>query len=579
MADGTPKSPTEVLINRIADIEQRLSRIEERTGLAPVRGANQESPPDLSKKSDEATIDVGRTQKSGDEFEFEVGQSWFAKVGIIVLAIGMAVTLTRPFPGLPPAFPSLIGFAIVGVLSFVAWLGRSSFEMLAAYLRRAAMALSAFSAFRLFFFGSTPVFSTDSTVGRLLLLVVLGINLAIAIRRKSPYLATLCILMGLTIAVVIPSEWFSVSVIAATCLGAAILTVRYRWTALLPITVPLCYASYLIWVFLNPPPGSESGTIRDPGGAIYFVLAYALILAWGTLFRRDRGSEDAVTILSSILNCTGGYLTFLLHSLAATTPVFVTSNLVAAIIFLGVAVAFWVREKSQVSTFLYAMTGYMAVTAALVRAFSQPELFIWLSLQSVLVVVTAAWFRSRFIVVANFLIFLVIVASYIASTTEESGIILVFGLVALVTARLLNWKTTYLELKSESMRNAYLLTAFGLFPYGLYHMVPQVYVSLSWVGMALLYYLLSYLLRNRKYRWMGHGTLLLSALYLVVVGVSRLEPTYRSISLFVLGAVLLSVSVIFTMVRARQKAMSGPTRENKDDIATPVEKDGDESGK
>lgn len=280
MADGTPKSPTEALINRIADIEQRLGRIEERTGLAPVRGANQEPPPDLSKKGDEATIGVGRTQKSGDEFEFEVGQSWFAKVGIIVLAIGMAVTLTRPFPGLPPALPSLIGFAIVGVLALVAWLGRSSFEMLAAYLRRAAMALSFFSAFRLFFFGSTPVFSTDSTVGRLLLLVVLGINLAIAIRRKSPYLAILCILMGLTTAVVIPSEWFSVSVIAATCLGATILTVRYRWTALLPITVPLCYASYLMWVFLNPPPGSESGTIRDPGGAIYFVLAYALILAW-----------------------------------------------------------------------------------------------------------------------------------------------------------------------------------------------------------------------------------------------------------------------------------------------------------
>jgi uncharacterized membrane protein len=60
--------------------------------------------------------------------------------------------------------------------------------------------------------------------------------------------------------------------------------------------------------------------------------------------------------------------------------------------------------------------------------------------------------------------------------------------------------------------------------------------------------------RNQKYRWMGHATLLFTALYLLVVGVNRLEPLYRNLSFLVLGTVLLVISLIFTRLRARHRA-------------------------
>ena len=204
------------------------------------------------------------------------------------------------------------------------------------------------------------------------------------------------------------------------------------------------------------------------------------------------------------------------------------------------------------ATFFYAMTGYAALSVAIFKASSVPAVFVWLSVQSVVVVATAIWFRSRFIVVANFLIYVAIVLGYIVVAERETGISLGFGLVALVSARILNWQQDRLELKTTLMRNAYLVGAWLVFPYALYHLVPGKHVGLAWVGLALGYYALNLLVQNQKYRWMGHATLLLTLCYVVVVGTSRFEPVYRVLSFLVLGTVLLVVSLVFTRLRKRQ---------------------------
>jgi uncharacterized membrane protein len=84
--------------------------------------------------------------------------------------------------------------------------------------------------------------------------------------------------------------------------------------------------------------------------------------------------------------------------------------------------------------------------------------------------------------------------------------------------------------------------------------VPAAYVGLAWVAIALGYYGLNLIVRNRKYRWMGHGTLLMTALYLMISGIGRLEPVHRNLSLLILGVVLLVVSLIFTTLRVRQRS-------------------------
>jgi hypothetical protein len=207
-----------------------------------------------------------------------------------------------------------------------------------------------------------------------------------------------------------------------------------------------------------------------------------------------------------------------------------------------------------VPPFLYAMTGNLALSLAILRASGVPAVFVWLSVQSILVVAAAVWFRSRFIVVANFVIYAFIVLAYAVLADRETGISIGFGLVALASARILHWQKDRLELKTELMRNAYLSGAFVIFPYALYHLVPIRQVSLAWVGLALFYYLMNLVVRSPKFRWMGHATLLLTTVYLLIVGTRQFEPVYRVLSFLVLGTVLVAVSLIFSRLRRPRSA-------------------------
>jgi hypothetical protein len=200
------------------------------------------------------------------------------------------------------------------------------------------------------------------------------------------------------------------------------------------------------------------------------------------------------------------------------------------------------------------MTGYAALSMAILKLSSAPQVFVWLSLQSLVVVSTAICFRSRFIVVANFFIFLATVAGYMIVATGETGISVGFGIVALVSARILNWQRDRLELKTELMRNAYLICAFLVFPYAVHHLLAAKYIALGWVGLAAVYYALNLAVRNQKYRWMGHGTLALATAYAVINAMRGFEPVYRVLSFLVLGTVLLIVSISFSRVRRKGKS-------------------------
>jgi hypothetical protein len=287
---------------------------------------------------------------------------------------------------------------------------------------------------------------------------------------------------------------------------------------------------------------------------LYVVLAYVLLNAMASLLRRNRDEEDLATILAVLLNCGMGYLLFVLATMGGAPAHFGPAHLAAAVVFLGLAIAFWRRVRSQITTFFYAMTAYLALSVALVKFIPVPQLFIWLSAESLLVVATALWFRSKLIVVGNFFVYLGIVLTYmVVAAGAESGISIGFGVVALLAARILRWQQERLDLRTELMRNAYLASGFVIFPYATYHLVARAWVPVSWVLLAVTYYVMNLVVRSPKYRWMGHVTLLLTAFYMIVVGIFQLPPAYRIASFLVLGSVLLIVSLIFTMVRARRR--------------------------
>ncbi len=115
--------------------------------------------------------------------------------------------------------------------------------------------------------------------------------------------------------------------------------------------------------------------------------------------------------------------------------------------------------------------------------------------------------------------------AYLFRAGTVSMVSIVFGLVALLSARVLNWRKDRLELKTDMMRNAYLASAFFIIPYALYHTVPAAYVSMSWVVVAIFYFAMSVLLKNnRKYRWMALLTFCVTIGYVFIVDIGTWIP-------------------------------------------------------
>ena len=540
--DPIPRSQTDA--DRLARLEERLARIEAYLGVAAEAAAAPAAAP---------VPTAAAAARAEDELEFEVGQNWFAVAGVVALTLGAAFLLSLPFAGLPAAVPALAGFATAAGLFGLAHAWRQSFELVAGYVRGAGMALLFFSTLRLSFPLSRPVLGLDTTGARLLLLAVVACNLWIALRRKSPWLTGVALATGGVMVAVTGAHWVAFGGLVSLAIVAVFVSERENWRALSFAAMVGGYVTYLAWALGPQFRGAELHFATHPV-APAVLLACVVAFASGRWWQPKTETEGARDSIHALLNCALGYGLFLVHTLVAHAADLAAWHVAACVVFLGLAIAFWARHQSRAATFFYAMTGYAALTVAITKLADAPAVFVWLSMQSVVVVATAIWFRSRFIVVANFLIYAGIVLAYVLVAERETGISLGFGLVALGSARILNWQQRRLELKTGLMRNAYLLGAFLVFPYALYHLVPGRHVGIAWVGLALGYYALNLLVQNQKYRWMGHATLLLTTCYLVVVGTSRFEPVYRVLSFLVLGTVLLVVSLIFTRLRKRQRA-------------------------
>ena len=199
------------------------------------------------------------------------------------------------------------------------------------------------------------------------------------------------------------------------------------------------------------------------------------------------------------------------------------------------------------------MLAYAALSVSIVLTFSSPNYFIWLCWQSLAVVSTALWFRSKFIVIANFFIFLSIILAYLASAGAASTSAISFGLVALISARIMNWQKERLELKTENLRIAYLVVAFLIIPFVLYINLPSHFIGISYIALALIYYILGKLLNNKRYRLLASGTLILSIVYIFIFGITSSDTTYKIFSFLLVSVALVIISIVYAKVRAKEK--------------------------
>lgn len=535
------------IIDLLKNLEQRISRIESRIENLPSENVKERS---------EQTVLVEKVVKTFDEdddekLELRIGQFWLAKIGIIAFTAGIVFLLVIPLEGLTGLIPSIIGLSIAAALIGLSLYWRQSQTYISEYLFVAGIVISFISLLRLHFF-SDSVIIESYFVEVLLLLLLVVLTFIASIRRQSFSLALVGITLASATALVSDSALFIFPLLISLSATSVYLKIKFNWQGLLIVGMIAAYLTHLLWYLNNPFLGKELLISEGNEYSLLFVLMYAFIFAQGNLIRPKELKEDFLISFISLLNCV------LFSGISVFILVTSTNNalyyLLASILLIAISIIYWIKDQSKFSTFFYSMFGYMLLSAAVLVSIPSPDFYIWLGWQSLIVISTAVWFRSKFIVVANFAIFISILIAYLTAQGNFGLITISFGIIALVSARLLNWQKTRLELTTEQMRNAYLLVALLVIPYSLYQAMPTVYVTFTWIGVALMYYVFSIILKIKKYRWMALLTLLLTVGYIFILGFTSGNNTYKILSFLTVGVVLIATSIIYS--RKKQKIKS-----------------------
>ncbi len=480
------------------------------------------------------------------QFESNFGQFGLAWLGNVVLFFGITFLLqyfiVNGFKAISPIF----GYASVAGIFYLAYYLRNSNAYIAKIFNLNAYLLAFIVTLKLHFFTPNPIIS-NITIGLLLLILVTGIFLFISIRKKYAVLTGLTLILVAVIAILSDSIHVMLPLATLISIIGVIFLYRFGWIRLIFLSIFLVYFIILLWMLGNPMMGHPIQAIMDHQYGYIYLLLVAGIFSLIALFPvREEFYSDNSIIGSIIFNGIGFTFLLLLFILTFFKNNYVILTGSIALYCLVYSILLQVRSNWKIIAAIYALFGFVTLSVTFYGIYEFPLAYFLLAIQSLLVVSMAIWFRSKFIVIMNSVLFVILLMVYIFSSSHGDLINISFSIVALITARILNWKKERLTITTEIIRNFYLIVAFLIVLYTLYHLVPNQYITLSWTIAAVLYFAFSMLLKNVKYRYMALGTMIAAALYLFIVDLARIGLVYRVIALLFLAIISIGLSFYYT---------------------------------
>ena len=540
----------------MADIENEMGKIEIRLKTMENRIARLESalitPDNENTYITEEKVQKAETSLISDAvneeekgIESQIGRFGLAWLGNIVLLFGIAflvqylMILGHRFFGL------ILGYIAAGSIFFLANYLKKTNGHLAFMFKMNAQVLLFYITLRLHFFSSSPLLS-NKTISVILLLLLIALQAYTSIRDKSQAFGVLSVVFALITGVVCDATEVTLPFVALAAAGSIYYYYRFNWEPLLVLTIILTYISVFLWLFGNPVMGHPLQLIVQLHSGVIYFFGLGAVFSSTLLFRKRDGSSDdfltGVTFVSGILFT----LLLIFIVLGFFSKNYVGLFSVITICCLAYSIVLHSRCDWNFASAFYALYGFMAMSIALHGHFGLPRVYLLLSVQSLVVVSMALWFRNKLIVVMNSLLFLTILLIYLLSSKFVDGVNFSFAVIPLISARIVNWKKSRLQIKTDLIRNLYMVEGFFMVLFALVNAVPKQFVTLSWTIAALLYFLLSLILKNVKYRYMALGTMICSAIYLFIVDLARIEIIYRVLALLFLAAISIGISIYYT---------------------------------
>jgi hypothetical protein len=377
-------------------------------------------------------------------------------------------------------------------------------------------------------------------------LFLIAIQAYLSIRDKSQAFAALFVIFALTTGIICDTAPLILFLVALAAAGSVYSFYQFNWKPLLVVTIILCYISSFVWLLGNPIMGHPMKLIAGQNSGVICFFGLGAIFSTVLLFRiKDQSADDfltGVTFVNGILYSL--LLIFIVLGFFSKNYVVLFSGL--TICCLAYSIFLHSKYEWNFASAFYALYGFMAMSIAFHGLLGFPRVYLLLAVQSLVVVSMALWFRNRLIVVMNSILFLTIMVTYLVSSKSINDVNYSFALIALVSARIVNWKKSRLHIETDLMRNLYLIEGFFIVLYALYHAVPKQFITLSWTIAALLYFLLSFVLKNVKYRYMALGTMICSAFYLFLIDLAHIDLIYRVLALLFLAAISIGISIYYS---------------------------------
>ncbi len=526
------------LLERLNSFDERISRMEALLSQGARTSAYPGAMPHIRSKVSEEEF----ANPLSESKVFEHGLAW---IGSAVLLLGMIFTMSfvnNSFGGIASFCLGLASAILTFILSKFL---RKTLSYMAFMFTISAHLLLFYTLMRLHFFAENPVFISKWPVVVLLLASVAFLFYRADIAR-SQLMGFIAYLLLILTAIFADQTQATLSLFVLATGAVIYLLYRNGWDTTLILSILVVYAGHVLWLVGNPVMGHPMIAVSLPQNNLTFLVLYGVIYSAAPFLKQMGKIGPEVSNSTVILNSLAFSVLLMLNVLTFYSKSYIWIFLVISILCLAYAIVLNYRITSRFDSFFYVNFGFMALSISVYGFSDLPGSYIFLAWQSLVVLAIAIWFRSNLIVLMNTMLYAVILLAYLITSPSINSYNISFTFIAIASARILNWQQKRLELKTEAIRNFYLVITFFIMLYTLYNAVPKDYVTISWGLAAVAYMIMSVILKNVKYRWLAFLTLVAAVVNLFIFDISKMGVGYRIIAFIFVGLTILGVSFYYT---------------------------------
>ncbi len=541
------KATLEELLDKLESLENRVGLLENafQKGLF-TSVSDQPFVEDVQVETEEA-----EEQEESPTIESRIGEYGLAWAGSIVLLFAI-VFLMNYLNSLGHRISgSLIGYLGTALVFALSYFLRNSFPSMVRVLSISGYILLYYVTLLLHFFVEDPLIGSTGISFVLILLPVVAIFIY-SQKRNSEFIGVLGLIMLILTAIFTDSTNLTLSLLLVAAGISTWQLYDKGWWKMFFLAMVLVYTGHVIWLFGNPVMGHPAVAVTTHQYNLVFLFAYGIFFSSTALIKdRERLSEEMYNIII-LWNGLSFSLVLLGVILAMFKDNYVPVFVVITILCLAYAVIIERKIGSKFVPSIFAVYGFMALSAVVYGLTAFPITFLYLGIQSFLVLSLALWFRSKTIVIVNLLMYFGLLAIYLIGGDMRNGDDFSFALVALSSARFINWQRERLDIQTEFIRNIYLFLTFVTFLIALYFAVPAQYVSLTWGLLAVLFFVFSFVLKNVKYRYIAFGVIFATVIHLFFVDMANMSLGLRVVAFLVVAVISLGLSVYYARNRNKQ---------------------------